>query len=89
MPEFVVIEDQFGARATVDARTAVAIHVPRGATIMGPAVGPGDTRTVQEAADQAAAITAAAQAALVAPEDPGPTKPVTPPKRGAAATTKP
>lgn len=54
MPEHVVIEDPSGARATVGI-DAVPQHQLRGFTVIGAAIAPGDPRTPEEAATEAAA----------------------------------
>lgn len=59
--EHVVIEDPTGARATVGL-DSVAAHKLRGFVVVGPAVAPGDLRTV----DEAEAESVAAQAARAA-----------------------
>jgi hypothetical protein len=77
--DHVVIEDPSGARATVGLE-AVPHHQLRGFTVIGAAIAPGDPRTPEEAAKEAAdeqsAVTAVAKTLTSAT------------KSGASAATK-
>lgn len=72
MSDLVIVEDPTGARATISF-DALAAHEARGFTAIGPANGPGDTRTPTEAAKEtsdAIAAEKARRAAIFTPAAP-------------------
>lgn len=76
--DHVVIEDPSGARATV-ALEAVPHHQKRGYVVVGAAIAPGDPRTPEEAAKEAAEESSAVAAVA---------KSLTPATSGASAAPK-